>query len=165
VQSIDPSPHRKGSVYYSVLCYQLGDFQPYIWRTDDYGRTWARLTDGTNGIRNNEPTRVAREDPGREGLLFAGTEFGMYVSFDNGKRWQSLQLNLPATPVTDLKIHKKDLVLSTQGRGFWIMDDLTPLHQLSDAITGTGNREQGTGMQVDPWVPRNAFRLDHAMTL
>ena len=138
VQSIDPSPHRKGSAYYSVLCYQLGDFQPYIWRTDDYGKTWTRLTDGANGIRNNEPTRVAREDPDREGLLFAGTEFGMYVSFDNGKRWQPLQLNLPATPVTDLKIHKKDLVLATQGRGFWIMDDLTPLHQLSDQVVGTG---------------------------
>ena len=139
VQSIDPSPHRKGSAYYSVLCYQLGDFEPYIWRTDDYGKTWARLTDGKNGIPNNEPTRVAREDPDREGLVYAGTEFGMYVSFDNGKRWQPLQLNLPATPVTDLKIHKKDLVLSTQGRSFWILDNLTPLHQLSDVITGTGN--------------------------
>ena len=139
VQSIDPSPHRRGSAYYSVLCYQLGDFQPYIWRTDDYGKTWARLTDGTNGIPNNEPTRVAREDPDREGLLFAGTEFGMYVSFDNGKKWQPLQLNLPATPVTDLKIHKKDLVLSTQGRSFWILDNLTPLHQMSDAIAGAGD--------------------------
>ena len=139
VQSIDPSPHRRGSAYYSVLCYQLGDFQPYIWRTDDYGKTWARLTDGTNGIPNNQPTRVAREDPDREGLLFAGTEFGMYVSFDNGKKWQSFQLNLPATPVTDLKIHKKDLVLSTQGRAFWILDNLTPLHQLNDQVTGTAS--------------------------
>ncbi|HEX5076423.1 MAG TPA: hypothetical protein VFW03_24645 [Gemmatimonadaceae bacterium] len=153
VQSIDPSPHRKGSAYYSVLCYQLGDFQPYIWRTDDYGRTWSRLTDGTNGIRNNEPTRVAREDPDREGLLFAGTEFGMYVSFDNGKRWQPLQLNLPATPVTDLKVHRKDLVLATQGRGFWILDDLTPLHQLSDVVVGTGNREQGTETPRGATVP------------
>ena len=157
VQSIDPSPHRKGSAYYSVLCYQLGDFQPYIWRTDDYGRTWTRLTNGTNGIRNNEPTRVAREDPDREGLLFAGTEFGMYVSFDNGKRWQPLQLNLPATPVTDLKIHKKDLVLATQGRGFWILDDLTPLHQLSDVVAGTGNREQGTETSRGATVPGSQF--------
>ncbi|HEY5416048.1 MAG TPA: hypothetical protein VIK41_14520 [Gemmatimonadaceae bacterium] len=157
VQSIDPSPHRKGSAYYSVLCYQLGDFQPYIWRTDDYGRTWTRLTNGTNGIRNNEPTRVAREDPDREGLLFAGTEFGMYVSFDNGKRWQPLQLNLPATPVTDLKIHKKDLVLATQGRGFWILDDLTPLHQLSDVVAGTGNREQGTETPRGATVPGSQF--------
>jgi len=159
VQSIDPSPHRKGSAYYSVLCYQLGDFQPYIWRTDDYGRTWTRLTNGTNGIRNNEPTRVAREDPDREGLLFAGTEFGMYVSFDNGKRWQPLQLNLPATPVTDLKIHKKDLVLATQGRGFWILDDLTPLHQLSDVVAGTGNREQGTETPRGATVPGSQFTV------
>jgi len=169
VQSIDPSPHRKGSAYYSVLCYQLGDFQPYIWRTDDYGRTWTRLTDGTNGIRNNEPTRVAREDPDREGLLFAGTEFGMYVSFDNGKRWQPLQLNLPATPVTDLKIHKKDLVLATQGRGFWILDDITPLHQLSNAIAGNGRRETGDATAPaspasrlpSPYLfkPRDAYRF------
>ena len=169
VQSIDPSPHRKGSAYYSVLCYQLGDFQPYIWRTDDYGRTWTRLTDGTNGIRNNEPTRVAREDPDREGLLFAGTEFGMYVSFDNGKRWQPLQLNLPATPVTDLKIHKKDLVLATQGRGFWILDDLTPLHQLGNAIAGDGRRETGDATAPaspasrlpSPYLfkPRDAYRF------
>jgi photosystem II stability/assembly factor-like uncharacterized protein len=149
VQSIDPSPHRRGSAYFSVLCYQLGDFQPYIWRTDDYGKTWARLTDGTNGMRNNEPTRVAREDPNREGLLYAGTEFGLYVSFDNGKKWQSLQLNLPATPVTDLKIHKKDLVLSTQGRSFWILDNLTPLHQMADAVTASATL----------FKPRDAYRF------
>jgi photosystem II stability/assembly factor-like uncharacterized protein len=149
VQSIDPSPHRRGSAYYSVLCYQLGDFQPYIWRTDDYGKTWSRLTDGTNGIPNNQPTRVAREDPDREGLLYAGTEFGMFVSFDNGKKWQSLQLNMPATPITDLKIHKKDLVLSTQGRSFWIMDNLTPLHQMSDAIASSATL----------FKPRDAYRF------
>jgi len=164
VQSIDPSPHRRGSAYYSVLCYQLGDFQPYIWRTDDYGRTWTRLTDGTNGIRSNEPTRVAREDPSREGLLYAGTEFGMYVSFDNGKKWEPLQLNLPATPVTDLKIHKKDLVLSTQGRAFWILDNLTPLHQLSDAVLGAGNStQQSASVSGSPvshlFRPRDAYRF------
>jgi hypothetical protein len=149
VQSIDPSPHRRGSAYYSVLCYQLGDFQPYIWRTDDYGKTWTRLTDGRNGIPNNHPTRVAREDPDREGLLYAGTEFGMFVSFDNGKKWQSLQLNLPATPVTDLKIHRKDLVLSTQGRSFWILDNLTPLHQMADAVTASATL----------FKPRDAYRF------
>jgi photosystem II stability/assembly factor-like uncharacterized protein len=152
VQSIDPSPHRRGSAYYSVLCYQLGDFQPYIWRTDDYGKSWTRLTDGTNGIRKDEPTRVAREDPDREGLLYAGTEFGMYVSFDNGKKWQPLQLNLPATPVTDLKIHKKDLVLSTQGRAFWILDDLTPLHQMADAVTASATL----------FKPRDAYRFRYS---
>jgi photosystem II stability/assembly factor-like uncharacterized protein len=179
VQSIDPSPHRRGSAYYSVLCYQLGDFQPYIWRTDDYGKTWARLTDGTNGIRNNEPTRVAREDPDREGLLFAGTEFGLYVSFDNGKKWQSLQLNLPATPVTDLKIHRKDLVLSTQGRAFWILDNLTPLHQMADAVTasatlfkpkdayrfrytaGFGGVESTRSNPADPQYPPSGAMIDY----
>jgi hypothetical protein len=130
----------------------LGDFQPYIWRTDDYGKSWTRLTDGTNGIRKDEPTRVAREDPDREGLLYAGTEFGMYVSFDNGKKWQPLQLNLPATPVTDLKIHKKDLVLSTQGRAFWILDDLTPLHQMADAVTASATL----------FKPRDAYRFRYS---
>ena len=157
VQSIDPSPHRRGSAYYSVLCYQLGDFQPYIWRTDDYGKTWARLTDGTNGIPNNHPTRVAREDPDREGLLYAGTEFGMFVSFDNGKKWQSFQLGLPATPITDLKVHRKDLVLSTQGRSFWILDNLTPLHQMSDAIAGTQSR---AGAYL--FKPRDAYRFRYS---
>ena len=157
VQSIDPSPHRRGSAYYSVLCYQLGDFQPYIWRTDDYGKTWARLTDGTNGIPNNHPTRVAREDPDREGLVYAGTEFGMFVSFDNGKKWLSFQLGLPATPITDLKVHRQDLVLSTQGRSFWILDNLTPLHQMSDAIAGTQAR---AGAHL--FKPRDAFRFRYS---
>ncbi len=113
----------------------LGDFAPYIYRTDDYGKTWKRLTDGKNGIAADEPTRVVREDPDRAGLLYAGTEFGIYVSFDNGDHWQSFQMNLPVTPVTDMKIAHKDLVISTQGRSFWILDDLTPLHQLSEAGT------------------------------
>ena len=82
----------------------------------------------------DEPTRVVREDPDRAGLLYAGTEFGMYISFDNGAHWQSFQLNLPVTPVTDIKVAHKDLVLSTQGRSFWILDNLTPLHQLNDQI-------------------------------
>ena len=163
VQSIDPSPHRRGSAYYSVLCYLLGDFRPYIWRTDDYGKTWTRLTDGTNGIPNNHPTRVAREDPDREGLLYAGTEFGLFVSFDNGKQWQSLQLNLPATPVTDLKVHRKDVVIATQGRGFWIMDNVTPLHQMSGSVMGTGNRAGGTETTAAHlFKPRDAYRFRYS---
>jgi photosystem II stability/assembly factor-like uncharacterized protein len=134
VQNIEPSPHRKGSAYYAVLCYLLGDFKPYIWRTDDYGKQWTLLTDGTNGIPADEPTRVVREDPDREGLLYAGTEFGMFISFDNGKRWQPFQQNLPATPVTDIRVHHKDLILSTQGRAFWIMHDIAPLHEISDPV-------------------------------
>src|SRR5207249_167640 len=116
VQNIEPSPHRVGTAYVAMYRYLLGDFAPYMFRTDDFGKTWTRLTDGSNGIAADEPTRVVREDPDRSGLLYAGTEFGMYISFDNGTRWQSFQLNLPVTPVTDIKLMRKDLVLSTQGR-------------------------------------------------
>ncbi len=154
VQNIDPSPHRRGSAYYAVYCYLLGDFRPFIWRTDDYGVTWKRLTDGSNGIAANEPTRVVREDPKRQGLLYAGTEFGMYVSFDNGTTWASFQQNLPHTPITDLKVHQNDLVISTQGRAFWILDDLTALHQLTN------------GSMAAPrlFVPRDAIRARYAGT-
>ena len=130
VQNIDPSPLRPGTAYVAIYRYLLGDFAPYIYRTDDYGKSWTKLTDGANGIAKDEPTRVVREDPDRAGLLYAGTEFGLYVSFDNGGHWQSFQLNLPVTPVTDIKVAHKDLVVSTQGRGFWILDNLTPLHQI-----------------------------------
>jgi photosystem II stability/assembly factor-like uncharacterized protein len=134
VQNIEPSPHRKGAAYVAVYRYLLNDWQPYIYATNDYGATWTRLTDGTNGIPADYPTRVVREDPDREGLLYAGTEFGMFASFDNGKHWQSLQLNLPVTPVTDIRVHRKDLVLSTMGRAFWILDNVSPLHQISDSV-------------------------------
>ncbi len=134
VNNIEPSPHRPGSAYYSVLRYQLGDFKPYAYRTDDFGATWTLLTTGDNGIPADHPVRVVREDPVREGLLYAGTEFGMFVSFDNGGRWQPLQLNLPATPITDAKVEQGDLVLSTQGRGFWILDNLSVLRQAADDI-------------------------------
>jgi hypothetical protein len=138
VQYIEPSPHRKGSAYYAVYRWLLGDYQPYLYRTDDYGKTWTRLTDGKNGIPADWPTRVVREDPDREGLLYAGTEFGMFISFDNGAHWQSFQLNLPNVPVTDIKVHEKDLVVSTQGRSFWILDNISSLHQLTPQMTTSG---------------------------
>jgi photosystem II stability/assembly factor-like uncharacterized protein len=138
VQNIEPSPHRAASAYYAVLCYLIGDFRPFIWRTDDYGNTWKLLTNGSNGIPANQPTRVVREDPAREGLLYAGTEFGMYISFDNGGKWEPFQLNLPITPVTDMKVHRGDLALSTQGRAFWILDNLQPIRQLSSALQSKG---------------------------
>jgi photosystem II stability/assembly factor-like uncharacterized protein len=131
VQFIDASPHRKGSAYFAVYRYLLGDYQPYIYFTNDYGSTWTRLTNGKNGIPADSPTRVVREDPDREGLLYAGTEFGMFISFDNGANWQPFQLNLPNVPVTDIKVHHKDLVVATQGRAIWILDNLSSLHQLS----------------------------------
>ena len=131
VQYIEASPHRKGSAYYAVYRWLLGDYKPYIYLTNDYGRTWTRLTNGKNGIPEDWPTRVVREDPDREGLLYAGTEFGMFISFDNGGHWQPFQLNLPNVPVSDIKVHHKDLIVSTQGRAIWILDNITSLHQLS----------------------------------
>jgi len=130
VQYIETSPHRKGSAYFAVYRYLLGDFAPYVYRTDDYGATWKKLTDGKNGIPADWPTRVVREDPGREGLLYAGTEFGMFISFDNGSHWQPFDRNMPSVPITDIKLHHNDLIVSTQGRSMWIMDDITPLHSV-----------------------------------
>jgi photosystem II stability/assembly factor-like uncharacterized protein len=145
VQNIEDSPHRKGSAYIAVYRYlREHDLQPYIYRTDDYGDTWTRLTDGSNGIPLDSPTRVVREDPDRTGLLYAGTEFGAFVSFDNGRHWQLLQQNLPATPVTDIRVQRKDLVISTMGRSFWIMDDVSPLQQLAiNQDTETRHGEAG----------------------
>jgi photosystem II stability/assembly factor-like uncharacterized protein len=131
VQNIEDSPHRKGSAYIAVYRYlREHDLKPYIYTTNDYGATWTRLTDGSNGIPDDFPTRVVREDPNRAGLLYAGTEFGVFMSFDNGQQWQALQQNLPATPVTDIRVQRQDLVISTMGRSFWIMDDVSPLQQL-----------------------------------
>jgi photosystem II stability/assembly factor-like uncharacterized protein len=134
---IEASPHRKGSAYYAVYRYLLGDYQPYLYRTDDYGATWKRLTDGKNGIPADWPTRVVREDPDREGLLYAGTEFGMFISFDNGGHWQSFQLNLPNVPINDIRVHRKDLIVATQGRALWILDNLTPLHQIAGSTSAS----------------------------
>jgi photosystem II stability/assembly factor-like uncharacterized protein len=134
VQFIEASPHRKGSAYFAVYRWLLGDYQPYIYLTNNYGATWTRLTNGKNGIPADWPTRVVREDPDREGLLYAGTEFGMFISIDNGARWQPFQLNLPNVPITDIKVHRKDLVVSTQGRAIWILDNLTSLHQYSSQL-------------------------------
>lgn len=136
VQSIDDSPHCRGSALVSYYRTLLGELKPYIYRTDDYGASWTLLTDGRNGIPGDHPTRVAREDPGRAGLIYAGTEFGMFVSMNSGKTWQSLQLNLPSTPVTDLKVFRGDLVVSTMGRGVWILDQVSVLRQISKLSAG-----------------------------
>lgn len=154
VQNIEPSPRHAATAYYAVVCYLLGDFKPYLWRTDDYGASWALLTNGSNGIPADYPTRVVREDPERQGLLYAGTEFGVFVSFDNGSHWQPLQLNLPITPVTDIKVHQGDLALSTQGRAFWILDDVTPLRQLADQLVSKGDHLLR---------PRDAYRVRYSL--
>lgn len=131
VDGITPSAHHKGKAYVAILNYQLGDWKPYIFMTTDYGASWSLLTDGKNGIPADNPTRVVREDPDQEGVLFAGTEYGLYVSLNDGKTWESFQQNLPIVPITDIKIFRGDLILSTMGRSFWIMDNITPLHQLA----------------------------------
>jgi photosystem II stability/assembly factor-like uncharacterized protein len=155
VQFIEASPHRKGSAYFAVYRWLLGDYEPYILRTDDYGKTWTRLTDGENGIPRDWPTRVVREDPDREGLLYAGTEFGMFISFDNGSHWQSFQLNMPNVPISDIKVHHKDLIVSTQGRAFWIIDNISSLHQLTPQLK-TSN--------VHLFKPRDGYRTRVAPT-
>ena len=132
VHTIEDSPHRKGSAYISVYRIYFGDFKPYLYVTNDYGEHWTLLTDGTNGIPADHPMHVVREDPKKAGLLYAGTWYGAFVSFDQGRHWQPLQQNLPATPVTDIDVHGDDLVIATMGRAFWIMDDINPLRQLSE---------------------------------
>jgi photosystem II stability/assembly factor-like uncharacterized protein len=134
IQNIDPSPHDAGKAYVAAYRFLLDDYEPYIFKTEDYGETWTRLTDGRNGIPIDHPTRVVREDPDREGLLYAGTEFGMFISFDDGTHWQPFQMNLPATPITDIKVYRQDLAISTMGRSFWVMDNVTPLHEIKDGI-------------------------------
>ncbi len=129
VDAVEPSPHQASKAYCAVLRYQLGDWKPYIFKTENFGESWSLLTPGHNGLPEGCPTRVVREDPQRQGLLFAGTDCGMFISFDDGKNWEPFQQNLPVTPVTDIKIKDNDLLLSTMGRGFWIMDNMTPLRQ------------------------------------
>ncbi len=131
VQNIEVSSHDPAKAYVAVLRYQLGDFAPYGWKTEDYGESWTRIS---NGIPDDFPIRVIREDPVREGLLYAGTEFGMFISFDDGANWQSFQKNLPVTPITDIKLTHGDMQISTMGRSFWIMDNLSPLRELDASI-------------------------------
>ena len=133
VGTIDPSPHRKGAAYYAAYCYLLGDFAPYFYKTNDYGKSWTKIV---NGIPGDSPTRALREDATRPGLLFGGTEFGMYVSLDDGANWTRFNNNLPVVPINDIKIHRGDLIIATQGRGFWIMDNLSPLYDRQFASTG-----------------------------
>ena len=128
VDSVEPSNHNPSKAFVTILRYQLGDWKPYIYRTYDNGDSWDLIT---KGIPVDYPVRVLREDPKKEGLLFAGTEFGMFVSFDDGNNWQSFQQNLPVTPITDIKIHRNDIVLSTMGRSFWIMDNISYLRTFS----------------------------------
>lgn len=147
INIIDASWHDPATAYAAVNRYQMDDFRPYIYATHDYGKTWTLIT---NGIAPDTFVRSIREDPARPDLLFAATETGVYVSFDRGARWQSLQLNLPIVPVTDLTIRDGDLIASTQGRAFWILDDITPLEQ------ATPERSDAPAQLLKP---RDSYRI------
>ncbi|MCG8454718.1 MAG: hypothetical protein MI919_00445, partial [Holophagales bacterium] len=151
INTIEAHPREKGGLYLAATRYKLDDFEPYLWRTLDYGATWQRID---TGIPRDHFTRAIRADPDREGLLYAGTERGVYVSFDDGISWQSLQLELPIVPITDLQVKEGDLVAATQGRGFWILDDLSLLHQVPSGEADT----------TEPrlWAPRPVLRLPGA---
>lgn len=123
-------PRNPGGLYVAGTRYKSDDFQPYLYRTGDYGQTWKRIDSGIDRLHF---TRTIEVDPVRAGLLYAGTENGMYLSFDDGANWQPFQLNLPEVPITDLEVKENDLVVATQGRGFWIIDDLTPVQRLEKA--------------------------------
>ena len=129
---IDPSPHDAAVAYVAANRYQQDDFKPYLWKTSDYGKTWALIV---KGIPANAFSRVVREDVVRRGLLYSGSELGVHVSFDDGANWEPLQLNLPRVSVRDVKVHQNDLVAATHGRAFWVIDDLSPLRQLADSVT------------------------------
>jgi photosystem II stability/assembly factor-like uncharacterized protein len=148
VDEIELSQHAPGRAIMAVQRYRMDDYAPYIYATNDWGASWNLLTDG-NGIPEDHPVRTVREDPVVPGLLYAGTEFGVFVSFDDGAHWQSLQLDLPITPVTGVRVHEGDLVISTQGRSFWILDDMTPLRELAAEVSG-----------VHLFAPRPAWRAN-----
>ena len=147
INSIEPSAFDAGTCYVAGTKYKSGDFAPYLYKTSDYGKTWIKIT---NGINPEHFTRVLREDPKQKGLLYTGTETGMYISFDDGKKWQAFQLNLPIVPITDLAIKDNNLIVATQGRSLWIMDDLTVLHQLY-----TGNTAENR-----LFIPKDSYRMD-----
>ena len=147
ISIIEPSPHDGGTAYVAATRYKSHDDQPYLFKTNDYGKTWTKIV---NGIPEWDFTRVIREDPVRKGLLFAGTETGIYVSFDDGANWQPFKLNLPLVPIHDFVIHDSDLVVATHGRSFWILDDITPLRQLAADVADK---------EMHLFAPRDTYRF------
>ena len=145
INSVDPSPFDAGTCYVAGTRYKMGDFRPYLYKTTDYGVTWKQIN---QGIPNEHFTRVVRADPAKKGLLYAGTETGMYISFNDGERWEAFQQNLPIVPITDLALKDNSLIVATQGRSVWIMDDLTVLHQLEKDDT-----------KAVLYTPKDSYRL------
>ena len=148
VSIIEPSHYALGTAYVAANRYQMNDDAPYIWKTTDFGKTWSRID---AGLPAKEFVRVVREDPVRRGLLFAGTERGVWVSFDDGGHWQTLRRNLPIVPVHDLVIKEGDLVAATHGRSFWILDDIAPLRQFGPAVLDQA---------LHVVAPREAYRVE-----
>ncbi|OEK03857.1 hypothetical protein BFP97_13095 [Roseivirga sp. 4D4] len=178
INQIEVSPHDPGTVYVAFNKYKFNDFTPHIFKSTDYGQTWNRMV---NGIGDEAHVRVVREDPKQKDLLFAGTELGLYVSLDGGVKWNKFQRNLPIVPITDLMVHGNDLIIATQGRAFWVMDDLNPLYELSEAANAdfyvyepedairdnafrTGNRSVGQnpypGFSIMYYIKENVDSLD-----
>jgi len=147
ISIIEASTFDQATAYLAVDRHKLDDFKPYIYKTSDFGQSWTKIT---NGLPFDSFVRTVREDPKRQGLLYAGTETGVFVSFDDGQNWQPLQLNLPVVPIRDIVVKENDLVAGTHGRSFWILDDLTPLHQITDEMAKSG---------VYLFNPRDAYRM------
>ncbi|HZC06558.1 MAG TPA: hypothetical protein VE338_13060, partial [Ktedonobacterales bacterium] len=147
ISIIEPSPHDPATAYVAATRYKHDDSAPYLYKTNDYGATWTSIA---AGMPEQAITRVIREDPNRRGLLYVGTEFGVYLSFDDGANWQPFQCNLPVAPVYDLIVHETDLVAATHGRSFWILDDLSPLYQMANA--------QAPSQPVTLFTPRPTVR-------
>ena len=148
INSIEPSYFNEGTCYIAGTKYKTGDFAPYLYKTTDYGKSWKKIT---NGIQPEHFTRVVREDPKKEGLLYAGTETGMYISFDAGSNWKPFQLNLPVVPITDLALKDNNLIVATQGRSLYIIDDLSVLHQLNSSSKTSA---------VKLFKPKDTYRMD-----
>lgn len=171
VDAIEPSSHDPSKAYAAILRYQLGDWKPYIYKTEDYGKNWKLII---KGIPTDYPCRVVREDPSAAGHLFAGTEYGLFISMDDGDNWQAFQQNLPVTPITDMKIHRGDLVLSTMGRSFWILDNISTLSQM-ESLKLTKNQlfqpkstyrykyPSGARGSTMPKYPRPAVIIDYSL--
>ncbi|MFN0097168.1 MAG: WD40/YVTN/BNR-like repeat-containing protein [Gemmatimonadaceae bacterium] len=148
ISMIEASHYQEGTAYLAGNRFQMDDFSPHLWKTTDYGATWTKIT---NGIPADEFTRVIREDPERRGMLYAGTERGVFVSFDDGANWQRLQRNLPPVPVHDLVIKDGDLIAGTHGRSFWVMDDLSALRQMTPALLAKSSHL---------FTPRDTYRIE-----
>ncbi|WP_317128938.1 WD40/YVTN/BNR-like repeat-containing protein [Mangrovivirga cuniculi] len=147
INSIEIDPFDKGGMYFAATGYKSGDFTPYLYKTNNYGKSWTRITEG---IDSEHFTRVVRADPRREGVLYSGTESGVYISLNDGNNWQPFQLNLPVVPITDLTLKDNNLIVATQGRSFWLIDDLSPIHQLKE---GMENKS------IHLFKPKKSYRL------